>query len=83
MTTLLIFMFETGDSSCQYWNEPVVVYERYNPGVLESKARIYMDDNPESSYDEAVEYVMNDAGVRWKWISRKIPECDRLDIILV
>lgn len=83
MTTLLIFMFETGDSSCPYWNEPVVVYERYNPGALESKMRIYMDDNPYSGYDEATEQILNDAGVRWKWIDGKIPECDRLDIILV
>ena len=83
MTTLLIFMFETGDSSCQYWNEPVVVYEPYAPGKIETKARIYMDDNPESGYDEAVEYVMNDAGIRWEWVAGKIPECDRLDILIV
>ncbi len=83
MTTLLIFMFETGDSSCPYWNVPVVVYEPYAPGKIETKARIYMDDNPESGYDEAVEYVMNDAGVRWEWVAGKIPECDRLNILIV
>lgn len=83
MTTLLIFMFETGDSSCPYWNMPVIVYERYDPGALESKARIYMDDNPYSGYDEVTERILNDAGVRWKWIDGKIPECDRLDILIV
>lgn len=83
MTTLLIFMFETGDSFCQYWNELVVVYEPYAPGKIETKARIYMDDNPESCCDEAVEYVLNDAGIRWEWVAGKIPECDRLDILIV
>lgn len=83
MTTLLIFLFETGDSSCPYWNETVVVYERYNPGALESKARIYMGDNPYSNYDEVTDQVLNDAGIRWEWVAGKIPECDRLDILIV
>lgn len=83
MTTLLIFMFETGDSSCPYWNVPVFVSGPYVPGTLETKTRILMDDNPDIDYAEAAETVLDNAGVRWKWIDGKIPECDRLDIILV
>lgn len=83
MTTLLIFMFETGDYSCPYWNVPVVVQGPYVAGTLETKTRIYMDDNPDADYEEAAASILNNAGIRWEWVAEKIPECDRLDIMIV
>lgn len=83
-TTLLIFMFETGDRSCPYWTVPVIVHGPYVPGTLETKAGILMDDNPDLDYAEITESVLNAAvGVRWEWIDGKIPACDRLDILIV
>lgn len=83
MTTLLIFMFETGDSSCPYWIVPTVVQGPYVAGTLETKTRIYMDDNPYADYEEAAALILDDAGVRWEPVARKIPECDRLDVLIV
>ncbi len=67
---LCIFLFETGDATCRYWDVPKLVY-CHSTGDLDSiedsfDAYLDSDASEDKEYDEMVEEVLNASGLRWR-----------------
>lgn len=66
---VLNFIFETGDSTCPYWVETVLLEAgSYSEAMFQEareKVRELLCEDIE--YDEVVEALMDNMGVKWGW----------------
>ena len=72
MQDLIIFCFETGDSSVPYWRELVLVdHDKMDYGTLEDSISSYMDSvaSDDKEYEDMAIDVMNASGWQWKWFT--------------
>lgn len=80
--TILEFAFETGDTTCRYWQEWVIVEsdDRVKYEELEDSIASYMDSqiSDDKEYAEMVEDIMNESGYKWEFVGKRIPESDTL-----
>lgn len=67
---LCIFLFETGDASCHYWDNPTIVYCNSTGDLnsIEDSFASYLDSKSreDKEYDEMVEDILNASGLRWR-----------------
>lgn len=87
MKILIVFNFETGDSTCRYWQELAVAdCEFGDVDIIEDAMSRYIDNpdfDDDVQYDEVVRNVMNTSGFDWLYVSGKIPECDCMRTIYI
>ena len=82
MKTILEFAFHTGDSTCRYWQEWVVVTSErivnYEP--IRAALETFMENEVyvNNSYSDIVESVMKQSGYNWYFILKGIPECQTI-----
>lgn len=86
MKILTVFCFETGDSTCRYWQVPTVVYgEMKHMREIEDSFSGYLESavSDDKDYEDMVEDVLNASALKWEWANEKIPESDCLYTIWV
>ena len=70
MKTLLIILYDTGDASCIFWDEPVIVYDLSIDKLheLEDSFSSYYESSKcdDKSYEETTEDVLNASGIKWE-----------------
>ena len=77
MTTMLEFIYETGDSSkgCQYWQCYIIVKsdEPIDNYAIEKHIEDYMrtEEALEKDYDEKTEAIMNLSGYEWFFLDNR------------
>ena len=83
MNTILQFNFETGDTSCRYYQVYAVVNhpESFDFVELEDSISSYFessasDDNLE--YKEYVTDILQESGLTWEFVGETIPESKRI-----
>ena len=70
MKTLLIILYDTGDSSCLFWDEPVIVNDLSIDKLheLEDSFSSYYESSEcdDKSFEEATDDVLNASGLKWE-----------------
>lgn len=70
MYDLIIFLFETGDSSCPYWQELALVdHEQMSYVTLEDSIASYMEseESEDKDHEDMVADILNESG--WPWMA--------------
>lgn len=83
---LTIFIFETGDSSCPYWDEVFVVHGTEDDvKSLEDSFAAYLESakSDDKNYDEMAADVLAASGLTYERVQEKIPACDRMWILRI
>lgn len=90
MRTLLIFMFETGDSTCKHWNVPVIISSNFSSDdfhEIEDSTLSFIESgnaySEDMEYEDIVESVMSAANYQWKFVNGKAPECDCIYTLVI
>lgn len=87
MNTLLIFQFETGDSSVRYYEVPIVITSGCNWDKLRevenSIDSFVRNVHGDCDYEDMVEAVMNKSGLIYEFIQSDIPQCQMLRTIQI
>jgi len=85
MKTLVIFDFETGDTSCPDWYEIVVVDGEFSVAEIKKNFLSYCESNlsDDEQFDEIVKGVMSATGLKWSFVNGKTPELDAVAIVKI
>ncbi len=79
MKILVQFLFETGDTSCRFWQELAVIHgtDKSIKEIEDSLSSYFESDASEdTSYEESVADVLNASGLSWEPAEGGIPACD-------
>ena len=75
---ILEFAYETGDASCRYWQEWVIVNDEngFDKLALEDSIASYMDSaySDDKDYGEMTADIMNASGLSWEFVGQTFPE---------
>ena len=78
MNTLLIIQFETGDASVRYYEVLVVAkdcsQQKCNE-IEDSFSSFVESENDDLEYEDVVEKVMNESGLKYEFSQGDIPAC--------
>ena len=71
LAVLLIFAFQTGDSTCSFWNENIILSADQTNldsmvDSIEDSLSSFLDSGEDFDYGFAVESVMKQSGFQWE-----------------
>ena len=83
MNTIVGFAFETGDTSCRFWMEWVVVrshfrvnHDKHHDKIEEIVSDYEADGDVE--FDDQVEDIMNKTGLSWEFMGQSVPASETI-----